>query len=383
MIAPAPVLRTETGYILDGKFVEGMRLQCQYWPGQIDCILREGATGIPFGATEVSDDIGFGLTVLPQDGVIDADRLAGYDMVYCSADDVRNYGIADLLQQNERTKLTVVLEYTLKTRLQTAWLDHQRSLLRRIYSIGWLVWQEFRLRRLVRAADGLQTNGYPAFNLYGSMNHLPLLYLDNRMDHTLFATDAEVAARERHLLSGGPLRLVYSGRLERMKGAHDLIPIARALRDSGTPFSLNIFGTGGAADQIAQDIATFRLEDYVTLHAPLDFETALVPHVRKHADIYLCCHRQSDPSCTYVENMGCGLPVVGYDNEMWAALCNESEAGWTSPLGNPTKIASAIAQIDKDRSEIIRRSRKALAFAKLHNFPVEFQKRMTHIIEML
>lgn len=383
MIAPAPVLRTETGYVLDGKFVEGMHLHCQYWPGPIDCILREGATDIPFGATQLTGETGFGLTVLPQDGVIDAEHLAGYDMIYCSADDARNFGLADMVHQNAGSKLTLVLEYTLKTRLQAAWLDRQRSLLQRLYSLGWLLWQEIRLRRFVRAADGLQANGYPAHALYGKMNRNPLLYLDNRMEHALFATDGEMATRKDHLLSGDPLRLVYSGRLESMKGAQDLVPIAKALRDSGTRFRLDIFGTGSLSNQIAQDITASGLEEMVTLHAPLDFETELTPYMRKHADIYLCCHRQSDPSCTYVENMGCGLTVVGYDNDMWAALCTESDAGWMSPLGNPAKIADAIGLIDKDRPEIIRRSAKALAFARHHNFPDEFQKRMTHMIEML
>lgn len=383
MIAPAPVLRTATGYVLDGKFVEGMQLHCRYWPGPIDCILREGATDIPFGATEITGDTGFGLTVLPRDAEIEARHLAGYDMIYCSADDARNFGIADRMTRTAGSKLTLVLEYTLKTRLQAAWLDRHRSVLRRLYSMAWLMRQEVRLRRFVRAADGLQANGYPAHELYGRMNRNPLLYLDNRMEPALFATDSEMAARKDHLLSAGPLRLVYSGRLENMKGAQDLVPIARALRDAGTRFRLDIFGTGSLSGQIARDIAAGGLEETVTLHDPLDFETELVPYMRRHADIYLCCHRQSDPSCTYVENMGCGLTVAGYDNDMWAALCAESGAGWTSPLGNPARIAQTISLIDRDRPEIHRRAEKALAFARQHNFPDEFRKRMTHMIDML
>ena len=43
------------------------------------------------------------------------------------------------------------------------------------------------------------------------------------------------------------------------------------------------------------------------------FESELVPWMRQEADIFLSCHRQDDPSCAYLEAMGCGLPVLGYE----------------------------------------------------------------------
>ena len=65
-----------------------------------------------------------------------------------------------------------------------------------------------------------------------------------RMTPDLFATEAEMRARETLRAAGGPLRLVYSGRLETMKGAQDLLPVARRLIERGVDFTLDIFGTG-------------------------------------------------------------------------------------------------------------------------------------------
>ena len=147
-----------------------------------------------------------------------------------------------------------------------------------------------------------------------------MLYLDNRMKPDMFATEAEMAARERHLRGGGPLRLINSGRLEPMKGSQDLIPVAVALRARGVAFTLDIYGAGSLEDRIRQEIDARNLGDLVTLHAPVDFETELVPLSRTSADLFLSCHHQSDPSCTYLEAMGCGLALVGYDNQMLAGL---------------------------------------------------------------
>jgi glycosyltransferase involved in cell wall biosynthesis len=378
MIAPAPVIRTCQGYILDAKFIEGMRLHCRFWPGEVDCILREGATQIQFGAREVSLDLGFGLQVLQADEPISARLLQGYDLVLCSADDFKNLGIVDL-QLAPETKIFFTIEYILETRLQIAWLNPDRSLLRRLYSVLWLLRQEVRVRRAIKRAHGVQANGYPAFQLYGNMNNNALLYLDNRMSPELFATQAEVDDRVERLTSGSPLRLVYSGRLEVMKGVHDLLPIAEMLREQGTPFTLEIFGDGSLRDQIEQGIAEAGLENNVRLHESMDFESELIPHIRKNADIYLCCHRQSDPSCTYLENMGCGLAVMGYGNRMWTSLNKESAAGWVVPMGNQREMAAAIRGVDADRKDAAKRCKNALEFAKANNFLSEFRKRMNHL----
>lgn len=112
----------------------------------------------------------------------------------------------------------------------------------------------------------------------------------------MFATDQEMKSRTQRLLAKEPLRLTHSGRLEPMKGSQDLIAIARELRDSGIAFTIAIFGTGSLLPVIRGQIEKFKLQNQKRINRIVDFETELVPFVRAHGDIYLCCHRQSDPS---------------------------------------------------------------------------------------
>jgi glycosyltransferase involved in cell wall biosynthesis len=192
-----------------------------------------------------------------------------------------------------------------------------------------------------------------------------------------------MSERRDRLLRGAPLRFVFNGRLEPMKGADDLVPVADALKQRGIDFTLDVFGTGTLKDQISAGISARKLGDVVRLHDPVDFETELVPFLRKNADVFLCCHKQSDPSCTYIENMGCGLAVMGYDNRMWAKLSEMSGAGWTGRMGQIDAFADLAESVNADRLEMANRCDRALSFAKAHSFEAESRKRMDHLVSML
>jgi glycosyltransferase involved in cell wall biosynthesis len=379
-IAPAPILKSDDGYVLDGKFLTGMALHGDFWDGEMDCILRLGAQSIPFGAQPLPKDPGFGLTVLEEKEPITAQHLDGYDVVLCSVDDAQTLHLPSLTLARP-PKFFVTIEYTLKTRLEAAWLDAERPLIKRLYGMLWCARQEKRRKHFMATAEGVQSNGYPGLQTYGHLNDNTLLYFDNRMTEALFCSAQDQAARVQRLNSGAPLQLVYSGRLERMKGANDLVPIAAKLHALGVDFRLDIFGEGSLKEEIARAIEAKGLGAQVTLHAPVDFETELVPYISAKADIYLCCHRQSDPSCTYLENMGCGLAVAGYGNQMWQALSAESGAGWTVPMGDLDAMAALVQRLDGARAEVVACSEKAMAFAKEHDFLTEFRKRMSHLVQ--
>jgi colanic acid/amylovoran biosynthesis glycosyltransferase len=377
MIAPAPVIAEGGRVQLDAKFVEGMKVQQAMWPSRITCALRRGAASVPFSREFDHQDLPFDLIVLDQHEALEPRHLAGQDLIMASGDDFHCLGLTDMLQPQQT--IVYVIEYTHETRMQVLMLDRGRGMLGRLRGMVWLMQQERRRRRAFRAADGLQSNGYPAHDLYGPMNRDSMIYLDGRMTPGLFATEAEMTARETRRAAGAPLRLIFSGRLEPMKGAQDLLPVARRLMAKGVAFSLDIFGAGSLRDEIANSIPGLGPAAQVRLHEPVDFETALVPFTRQEADLFLGCHRQSDPSCTYIEAMGCGVAVASYDNRMWSRLNGEAKAGWGAPLGNPDALADRIAEAAANPAEITRRSRNALAFSKAHAFETEFQRRMDHL----
>ncbi len=383
-IASAPVIVLPDGRLrLDRKFVEGMHLSGELWDGRFDALLWQGALEIPFGAEYAPGDLGFRIQVLEPDETITARHLEGYDVAGAAADYHLALDLPALCGGPGQPRLVYSIEYTLATRLQIIRLDQSRGPLRKLRSAIWNLNMERHRRAALKAADGVQANGFPAMEEFKGLNANTILYLDNRMTTDMMATEAEMEARAAHLLSGGPLRLIHSGRLETMKGVQDIVPIARILGDAGVDFTLDIYGAGSLEAEIRAGIARFGLADRVRLHGPVDFETGLVPIQRRAGDLFLSCHRQADPSCTYIESMGCGLPVAGYSNAMWAAMRDDADAGWCVPLGDTSALAQQIIALDKARGEIVAHGERALSYARRHDFRTVFASRIRQLAEVV
>lgn len=380
MIVTAPLERLPDGRLrLDARFIEGLALHAAHWDGPLRCIIWEGGP-VPFGREMAEADLAMPLTVLPEGAALTRDHLAGAGIVLAAADGWRTHALPDLCGPG--VKLVYAIEYTLATRLDILRLDKGIGWLRRLRSMLWVIRQERRMRRAFRRAAGLQCNGDPAFEAYGRLVPDVLRYHDGRMDGTLFAQASEQAIRLARRLHGGPLRLVNFGRLEPMKGAQDLVPFARALRARSVDFTLDIFGTGSLEAQLRDEIAAARLEARVRLHAPVPFESELVPWMRQEADIFLSCHRQDDPSCAYLEAMGCGLPVLGYANRMLERLVARVGAGWTVQFGDPVALAREAALLAAAPEEVSGHSERALAFARAHSASKEFAARMEQLARL-
>lgn len=371
MLAPAPVIRLADGRLrLDVKYVEGMRAHCALWDGAVSAVLWEGAGTVPFGADYVPEELGFDLTVLPAGAAVPG---VGADLIAAPADMAEALALA-----GGPVPVVFVVEYTLGTRLRIVALDRERGWLRKGWSALWNLAVERRRRAAFRAAAGVQCNGYPAFDAYAGLNGNAMLYLDGRMRRDMMATPPEMAAKAAH---SGPLRLVHSGRLEPMKGAQDLVPLCRALVAAGVDFTLDVFGTGALEDDLRAGAAA--LGGRLRLHDPVDFEAVLVPWMRARADVFLSCHRQADPSCTYLESLGCGVPVLGYANEMWGRMVGESGAGWAVPLGDRRALVAQVVRLAGDKGAVTAAANAGLRFAQAHDFNSEFTRRMAHFAACL
>jgi len=376
MCAPAPVIDAPSGHRLDIKFVEGMRAYARAWPGPVHCVLWRGAEAIPFGRVYHAEELGFGLTVLDPGAPLPTGLCHDVAVAMASADQPE-FPAMMRAARAAGVPAVVGLEYTLGTRMRIVWLDRTAGLLRKLRRSLWLLRSEHETRRLIRQAAGLQCNGYPAHDAYARLSPEPLLYLDNRMTPALMATAEDMAARAERLRSGAPLRLIHSGRLEPMKGAQDLLPVMHALDALGIAATLDIYGAGSLVPAIRDGLDAFG--GRVRLHEPVDFETRLVPISRTGADVFLSCHRQSDPSCTYLEAMGCGLALAGYANRMWARLSADAGCGQVAPLGDTAALAQAIARWHHDRAALIASAEAGLAFARRHDFTAEFDRRLAHL----
>lgn len=273
-----------------------------------------------------------------------------------------------------------ILEYNLRTTVVFAAAGVQgkvRPYTRKLQAIY------YYLRNSVpamRRAILVHCNGYPIYRESAWFNRNRLLYLDSRMHASMIIPEDRLQRRLAVRRTRRP-RLIFSGRLEPAKGALDVIKVARACASRNIEFDFDIYGQGSQRRAMESAIEDAKLTGRVRIHEPVPYPTLV--EIASECDLFVCCHVQDDPSCTYLESMGCGLPIVGYGNAMWEAMQKDSRAGMVVMVGDHDAAASAIGHLLAEPNELDSLSILARSFAVEHTFEKEFTRRTDSISEIL
>lgn len=369
---------------LTKKFVSGMQMYTDRWDGEVALLAQhnkvEHSGNLDDELFRLSD-LPFQVTVAAFDSEQARSAVARAAVVQGGADHRLNHMPA--LCASLGAKYVLVTEYSLRTRWQIIDAEGLSA------AVAWRrklwAWRQERANvAAAKAASAVHCNGTPTFDAYRRLNERTLLYFDSRVTRDMLPDTPRVAGRRSPWSQKSPLRLAFSGRLNAMKGADHLVPVARSLRDFGVPFILDIYGDGPLVPELKAAIQAHHLEGVVRLGGVLDFASELMPMVRDQVDLFVCCHRQGDPSCTYLETMACGVPIVGYANEAFEGLMQRCSAGGVSvPMNDSTAMAAAIEQLCRDPEQVKKMASAALAFARQHTFEREFRLRIEHMDQLL
>ena len=367
------------GLVLTRKYMTGAAEFGKTWPGPVSSLVRLTETpGTDMDHQEfMPDSAETRLELRPDGAAALTARLQSAALVvaFLSRDE------APMLQTCRDIGVPVVFvsEYSPKTERQILDAEVSNPILRLRRKL-WL-WRTERIRRaLLAKAQGLQCNGTPTFDLYKNICRDRIIFFDNRVRIGDVVSEAALKAKTATLRQGKPLRLAFSGRMVAMKGVMELPRVAEHLMRAGVPFTFNIFGRGPLKDQLQSRIDGLGLSDRMVLNEVLDFDTGWVPYMRSHADLFVCCHPQGDPSCTYAEVLSCGVPIAGYSNEAFEGILSASQAGWDVPIFDHGGLARVIGRLHTDRDSIIAATTRARDFALNHGFEATFADRVTHFI---
>jgi len=153
--------------------------------------------------------------------------------------------------------------------------------------------------------------------------------------------------------TGGPLRLVFAGRLEHgQKGVLELPSIAAALRERSIGATWTIIGDGpdGAALR-----AAWPESDHVRYLGPLT-NAGTVARLPDH-DVFVLPTRTEGLPVALLEAMGCGVvPVVSDIDSGVPDVVTAEVNGLLPEIGNIDGFADAIARLDADRPLLERMS---------------------------
>lgn len=365
-------------YRLTQKFIEGMQAYVKAWNGPVHAFFdpRIADSGNLDNVEVAAADVGFGIHVQPFGTDEFYSELAGRGVVMGGP----NHLARDIAARCRAISVPCVYnaEYTLRTRLQFLRAERANPL-RQIWGGLWEVRQEAHTVREIKLAAGVQCNGLPCYVKYAPISESPLVYFDNRIRQEDLATEQEILEGNNRRRRGEPLQLMFSGRLIKAKGADHLLKVARALKARGVRFHMTICGDGVLTPLLKEQIQSFGLASDVTLAGVLDFSSELLPKLKSSCDLFVCCHRQGDPSCTYIETFACGVPIVGYANEALATFVKETQAGAATPLDRPEALAEQIARLDAERDQLCIWAYRARDFAAKHTMERTFDARIEHL----
>jgi colanic acid/amylovoran biosynthesis glycosyltransferase len=102
-----------------------------------------------------------------------------------------------------------------------------------------------------------------------------LLYFDSRISKEQLITQEALERRLFGLKSGRPLRLCFAGRINKMKGADQLVDVGRILTEMDLPFELHLYGGGVLADEVRNQIAALGIGQKVRLMGHVPFAELL------------------------------------------------------------------------------------------------------------
>jgi glycosyltransferase involved in cell wall biosynthesis len=371
------------GLVLTQKYLDGAAAYARSWPGKVTSLLRSSnSCSWDMDAVEIepgnySRD-GHAVEVFPKDRRELAARLASAALVFpfLAPNEWETLAICQSLQ----VPVVFGTEYSALTERQIIDSETRNPMLRWRRKRWAAQAEQIRLKMLHLAA-GVQCSGTPTYDVYCQHNENALLFFDSRVPLADILSEEEVILKSEAVKASKPLRLIFGGRLIAMKGVLDLPEVADELRRLGVDFQLEIYGQGDLQPQLQKRIKVLDLQSSVRMGGVLDFKSGWLPCLRQHADLFLCCHPQGDPSSTYPEVMSCGVPIIGYDNEALAGIVRESGCGWVTPIGDAKALARQLVQLADRRDLLATAARQAVEFARKHAFERTFARRSAHLKE--
>ena len=346
-LAVLPELRIGFGpkgtIILTQKFIDGMVEYLKYWDGSAVAIMEPtdkpswnldevevDPARLPFQVEAVSyDDPGLG------------ELLAGHTVVLASLSHLQSH--ISRLCRSIGVPCVYVSEYTFKTRCQIVRIETNSPLLR------WRrIWWQYNQELRCAGRSGWQRASSAMERRHSRLivSAIPgRCFSSIRVSRELADHGTRIRRTDQPVDVGRPAAALVLGATGPMKGVDHLVRVASKLRSLHVPFELTICGDGPLEPQIRADITRLRLDDCVKLTGVIDFKTELTPLTKHQADLFVCCHRQGDPSCTYVDVMSCGVAFVGYDNEAFQGIVRHSAAGWMVPMDRTDRLAEKIAEL--------------------------------------
>ena len=159
-----------------------------------------------------------------------------------------------------------------------------------------------------------------------------------------------LAAKQKRVLSGAPLSIVYLGRAAAMKGPDDWLDTIEELVRRGVPLEATWVGDGPDLARMRERVTRSGLANVVALPGfEGDRDTLL--RLLRESDVLMFCHKTPESARCLVESLVSGTPIIGYETAYPKGLVERRGGGVFTP-DQAASLADAIAALDRDRERL-------------------------------
>jgi glycosyltransferase involved in cell wall biosynthesis len=205
--------------------------------------------------------------------------------------------------------------------------------------------------RAVRTADLALLHGATVFNHFKGIARNPQvaenihLRLEDRITNTNLSKKLKT-------VKDGPLRILYCGRAEPMKGGHEWVRTLVLLRSAGVEFRATWIGTGSQLDEIERQARQDGLtQEEVSFPGFLEDRNAILQNYRQ-AHVLMFCHKTDESPRNLIESLHSATPIVGFRDAYAEGLVNEEGGGILVKRGDVDALAKSIATLAVDREKL-------------------------------
>lgn len=218
-----------------------------------------------------------------------------------------------------------------------------------------MAWLE---RRLIRRAHVGFFHGGETFNAYAPFSRNPQLVHDIHLSKADHISPAALEDKVQAAANAGPLKIVYVGRADAMKGPHDWLDVLEAVHRAGVEFEAEWLGDGTELDRMRARIAEKGLQNRISAPGFTSDRAAILAALRA-ADIFLFCHKTPESPRCLIEALASGTPIVGYDGAFARDLISGNGGGVLAPLNDVAALARQVVDLARDpsrRADLIRKA---------------------------
>ena len=162
-----------------------------------------------------------------------------------------------------------------------------------------------------------------------------------------------------------------------MKGSKYIADISWAVYNLNPEIVFYLIGDGPDRQEILEKGAP-----NIVYKGFMSYKDEWEPFVQENIDLMVMPHLQGDPSMTYYETLGQGVPIIGFSNETLDFLVSQKMA-WSVPQGDVQQLAQKIDGILRAPGELAAASVRARKFMAENSYSRVVARRIDHLVSIL